>query len=99
MRINNNQPYITIMNNNQPYKIIIGMFSSPKTFLTAPKGELYLEGFSSDADRLKLLPLALKGKAVYFADTLRNLPTWTEAKAASIKEFTIDPLYWASLEH
>lgn len=33
----------------------------------------------------------MKGKAAYFADVLRGLPTWAEAQQAFLKEFTADP--------
>ena len=54
--------------------------TSPTNFLATLSGELDLEGLNTEANKLKYLPLTMKGKA-----------TWAEAEAAFITEFTTDP--------
>lgn len=65
--------------------------TSPTNFLATLTGELDLEGLNTEANKLKYLPLTMKGKAAYFADTIRGLSTWAEAEAAFTTEFTTDP--------
>ncbi len=64
---------------------------SPTNFLATLSGELDLEGLNTEANKLKYLPLTMKGKATYYADVIRGLATWAEAEAAFITEFTTDP--------
>ena len=65
--------------------------TSPTNFLATLSGELDLEGLNTEANKLKFLPLTLKGKAAYYADVIRGLATWAEAEASFTKEFTTDP--------
>ena len=55
------------------------------------KGELDLNGLDNDVNRLKYLPLLLKGKAVYFQESLRQAPDWATALKIFIAEFQVDP--------
>jgi hypothetical protein len=40
---------------------------------------------------MKYLPLLLKGKTSYFAESLRSATTWKQMTDALTKEFTVDP--------
>lgn len=50
-----------------------------------------MTGQNDEQNKLKYLPLLLKGKAAYFVDRLRTFTTWGDMKAAFVDEFTVDP--------
>lgn len=65
--------------------------TSPEAYLQSLKGEFELKGIKQDTEKMKYLPLLLKGKTSYFAETLRSAPDWTSMMAAFTSEFTVDP--------
>lgn len=50
-----------------------------------------MKGISQDNEKMKYLPLLMKGKAAYFAETLRSAPDWPTMTSSFIREFTVDP--------
>jgi hypothetical protein len=65
--------------------------TSPTSFLETMAGELELTSQNTEANKLKYLPLLLKGKASYLVDRLRTFTAWNDMKTAFVDEFTVDP--------
>lgn len=64
---------------------------SPETFLEQFYGELQVANLDTEENRKNFLPLLLKGRAAYYAETLRNMATWGSRRVSFIQEFTVDP--------
>jgi hypothetical protein len=50
-----------------------------------------VSNLDTDENKKKFLPLLLKGKASYYAETLRQMANWTTMRFSFIQEFTVDP--------
>lgn len=64
---------------------------SPETYLEQFYGELQVANLDTDENKMNFLPLLLKGRAAYYAETLRMLSSWGARRHAFIQEFTVDP--------
>lgn len=63
---------------------------SPDSYLQTLDGEFTLKGITQDSDKMKYLPLLIRGKAAYFVDTLRGATNWQLMCQKLVQEFTVD---------
>jgi hypothetical protein len=64
--------------------------ASPETFLQQPEGEVKVSNLDADGKRKNFLPLLMKGKASYYAETPRTMANWNAMRFSFIQEFTVD---------